>query len=252
MSISIKEGNRNKTVKTKHLGKYDNKSLSGYKILDPILRNINSLSYGHDIWNAYEFSYLDSNKQPTLKVLEIKIPASSAYIVESKSLKLYLNSFYKKTFTNEKDVLLRIKKDLTKIIKTDVAIRFLNKFQIEPKSLNLNTTLRKYTKPDYPICFHGFRSICPVTSQPDFAKIYILSSTKIEIQWLTKFLSSFKESGEFHEQCIEDIFSKLLIKYPYADFEVCGRFLRRGGIDINPIRSSKKSLFFKNFRTFNQ
>lgn len=83
-------------MKTKHLGKNNNKPLSGYKILDPILRNINGLSYGHDIWNAYEFSYLDSSKQPTLKVLEIKIPASSEYIVESKSLKLYLNSFYKK------------------------------------------------------------------------------------------------------------------------------------------------------------
>ena len=55
-------------------------------------------SYGYDFWNAYEFSYLDYNKQPTLKVLEIKIPASSSFIIESKSLKLYLNSFYKKTF----------------------------------------------------------------------------------------------------------------------------------------------------------
>ena len=64
--------------------------------------------------------------------------------------------------------------------------------------------------------------------------------------------SSFKESGEFHEQCIEDIFSKLQSKYSQEKFEVCGRFLRRGGIDINPIRSSKKSLFFKNFRAFNQ
>jgi len=239
-------------VKTKHLGKNNNKPLSGYKILDPILRNINGMSYGHDIWNAYEFSYLDSNKLPTLKVLEIKIPSSSRFIVESKSLKLYLNSFYKKTFTNEKDVLFRIKKDLTKITKTDVGINFVNKFHIEPKSLNINTTSRKFTKPNYPICFDGFRSICPVTSQPDFAKIYILSSTKIEIKWLRKFLTSFKESGEFHEQCIEDIFSKLQNKYLHATFEVCGRFLRRGGIDINPIRSSKKTLFFKNFRAFNQ
>jgi 7-cyano-7-deazaguanine reductase len=252
MSLFIKERNRNKTVKTKHLGKNNNKPLSGYKILDPILRNINGLSYGHDIWNAYEFSYLDSNKQPTLRVLEIKIPASSEYIVESKSLKLYLNSFYKKTFINEKDVLLRIKRDLTKITKTDVEIRFINKFHIEPKSLNLNTTLIKFTKPNYPICFDGFRSICPVTSQPDFAKIYIFSSTKIETKWLKRLLNSFKESGEFHEQCIEDIFSKLQTKYLHEDFEVCGRFLRRGGIDINPIRSSKKSLFFKNFRAFNQ
>jgi len=239
-------------VKTKHLGKNNNKPLSGYKILDPILRNINGLSYGHDIWNAYEFSYLDTNKQPTLKVLEITIPGSSEYIVESKSLKLYLNSFYKKTFINVKDVILKIKKDLTKITKTDVKIRFVNKFHTEPQSLNLNTTSRKFTKPNYPICFDGFRSICPVTSQPDFAKIYILTSAKIEIQWLRKLLISFRESGEFHEQCIENIYLKLRNKYPNVDFEVCGRFLRRGGIDINPIRSSKKLLFFKNFRAFHQ
>ena len=239
-------------MKTKHLGKNKSNPLAGYKILDPIKRIRSSESYGYDFWNAYEFSYLDSNNQPTLKVLEIKIPASSEYIIESKSLKLYLNAFYKKTFINEKDVLLRIEKDLTKITKTNVQNRFVNRFHIEPKSLNLNTTLRKFTKPNYPICFDGFRSICPVTSQPDFAKIYILSSTKIETKWLRGLLTSFKESGEFHEQCIEDIFSKLHNKYSHEKFEVCGRFLRRGGIDINPVRSSKKSLFFKNFRAFNQ
>ena len=79
-----------------------------------------------------------------------------------------------------------------------------------------------------------------------------IPSAKIETIWLRKLLTSFKESGEFHEQCIENIFSKLSKKYPNHDLEVCGRFLRRGGIDINPIRSSKKSLFFKNFRAFNQ
>ena len=239
-------------MKTKHLGKNNNKPLTGYKILDPIERIRSSESYGYDFWNAYEFSYLDLNKQPTLKVLEIKIPASSSFIIESKSLKLYLNSFYKKTFSSDTDVLQKIKKDLTKVSTAKIELKFIKKFQVEPKSLNLNTTKRKYTKKNYPICFDGFRSICPVTSQPDFAKIYILSSTKIETKWLRILLSSFKESGEFHEQCIENIFSKLNKKFPNENIEVCGRFLRRGGIDINPIRSSKKILFFKNFRAFNQ
>ena len=239
-------------MKTKHLGRNDFKRQTGYKILDPIERIRSSESHGYDFWNAYEFSYLDINKQPTLKVLEIKIPAASDFIIESKSLKLYLNSFYKKSFTSETAVLKKIHKDLLKVSKSNVELKFIKKFYVEPKSLNLNNTLRKYTKQNFPICFDGFRSICPVTSQPDFAKIYILTSAKIEIQWLRKFLSSFKESGEFHEQCIEDIFSKLKNKYSQEKFEVCGRFLRRGGIDINPIRSSKKSLFFKNFRAFNQ
>ena len=239
-------------MKTKHLGKNNSKPAIGYKILDPIERIRSSESYGYDFWNAYEFSYLDVNKQPTLKVLEIKIPASSKFIIESKSLKLYLNSFYKKTFPSERHVLTKIEKDFSKVSKASIELKFIKKFQVEPKSLNLNTTIRKYTKKNYPICFDGFRSICPVTSQPDFAKIYILTPVKIETKWLRKLLLSFKESGEFHEQCIENIFSKLSKKFPNKNIEVCGRFLRRGGTDINPIRSSKKTLFFKNFRAFNQ
>jgi len=239
-------------MKTKHLGKNNSKPAIGYKILDPIERIRSSESYGYDFWNAYEFSYLDVNKQPTLKVLEIKIPASSKFIIESKSLKLYLNSFYKKTFPSERHVLTKIEKDFSKVSKASIELKFIKKFQVEPISLNLNTTTRKYTKKNYPICFDGFRSICPVTSQPDFAKIYILTPAKIDTKWLRKLLSSFKESGEFHEQCIENIFSKLSKNFPNENIEVCGRFLRRGGIDINPIRSSKKTLFFKNFRAFNQ
>jgi 7-cyano-7-deazaguanine reductase len=79
-----------------------------------------------------------------------------------------------------------------------------------------------------------------------------LTPVKIETKWLRQLLTSFKESGEFHEQCIENIFSKLNKKFLNQDFEVCGRFLRRGGIDINPVRSTKKTLLFKNFRAFNQ
>ena len=84
-------------MKTKHLGKTNTNKPIGFKILDPIPRNNISKSFGVDFWNAYEFSYLDSNKNPVLKVMEIKIPSSSINIVESKSLKLYLNSYYKKT-----------------------------------------------------------------------------------------------------------------------------------------------------------
>ena len=105
MLISSKKGHWNKTMKTKHLGKIITKTPVGYKILDPIIRDRLSESHGIDIWNAYEFSYLDANKLPVLKVLEITIPSCSKYIVESKSLKLYLNSFYKKKFIYEKDVL---------------------------------------------------------------------------------------------------------------------------------------------------
>jgi len=242
-------------VKTKFLGnnKASINSSGSFKILDPIVRqNQSSAISGVDYWNAYEFSFLDSNKHPLLKVVEIVIPASSVKTVESKSLKLYLNSFYKKKFENEADVLLKIIKDLSKLTKSEVKAKFIKNFSIEPKSLNLNKTALKFTKPKLPICFSGFRSICPVTSQPDFANIYIYTDQKIEVSWLKSYLISFKEKGEFHEQCIEDMLHALIDKYPNSSFEVCGRFMRRGGIDINPIRSNKKSLIFKNFRVFNQ
>ena len=145
-----------------------------------------------------------------------------------------------------------IQKDLNKITKSETKLRFIKKFSVEPDSLNINTSSRKLSKPNEVLCFDGFRSICPVTSQPDFAKIYIYTNAKVDINPIKRFLVSFKEKGEFHEQCIEYIFADLQNKYPDYDFEICGRFLRRGGIDINPIRSSKKKLFFKNFRAFNQ
>ena len=242
-------------MKTKFLGN-NNTSINSpgsSKILDPIVRqNQSSAISGVDYWNAYEFSFLDSNRHPLLKVVEIVIPASSARTVESKSLKLYLNSFYKKKFENEADVLIKITKDLSRLTKSEVKAKFIKKFSFEPKSLNLNKTVLKFTKPKLPICFSGFRSICPVTSQPDFANIYICTDQKIEVSWLKSYLISFKEKGEFHEQCIEDMLNVFIDKYPNSSFEVCGRFMRRGGIDINPIRSNKKTLLFKNFRVFNQ
>ena len=242
-------------MKTKFLGnnKTSINSPGSSRILDPIVRqNQSSVISGVDYWNAYEFSFLDSNRHPVLKVVEIVIPASSPRTVESKSLKLYLNSFYKKKFENEADVLLKITKDLSRLTKSEVKAKFIKKFSIEPKSLNLNATVLKFTKPKLPICFSGFRSICPVTSQPDFANIYIYTDQKIHVSWLKSYLISFKEKGEFHEQCIEDMLYALIDKYPDSSFEVCGRFMRRGGIDINPIRSNKKTLMFKNFRVFNQ
>ena len=242
-------------MNTKFLG--NNKNLKyppgSFKILDPIKRTTCSHEvYDLDYWNAYEFSFLDINKHPTLNVVEIIIPASSIYMVESKSLKLYLNSFYKKKFLNDKEVVNKIIKDLSKLTQSNVKVKFINNFYDEPTSLNLNKTPLKFTKPNMTICFSGFRSICPVTSQPDFANIYIHTNAKLDVHWLKTYLTSFKEKGEFHEQCTQNMFITLTNKYPEFNFEVCGRFMRRGGIDINPIRSNQKKLLFKNFRVFNQ
>ena len=97
-----------------------------------------------------------------------------------------------------------------------------------------------------------FTSICPVTSQPDFANVYIYSDKQISIKWVREYLMSYQDQGDFHEQCIEAIFNDVNDEYNCEHLEVCGRFQRRGGIDINPIRGNKKNILFKNFREFNQ
>ena len=241
-------------MKTKFLGKNKNlNNLPGsFKILDPIPRNTQSKNvFGLDYWNAFEFSFLNANKDPLLKVIEIVIPASSQYTVESKSLKLYLNSFYKKKFLNNADVLKKITNDLNKLTKSSVKIKFINKFHKEPESLNLNKTSLKFTKPNLPICFSGFRSICPVTSQPDFAKIFINTDAKIKVNWLKSYLISFKEKGEFHEQCIERIFQDIMQQCQPKSLTVYGRYTRRGGVDINPIRSTEKNIEIKKTKIIN-
>ena len=237
---------------TKFLGKLVGKTTASFKVLDPIERGKALHLYGVDYWNAYEFNYLDDEGLPVLKVLQISIPSSSTYTVESKSLKLYLNAFYKKSYSSDIDVLGKIIKDLSKLTKSLVEAKFLRKFNPEPEALNINTTKRVNTNPSQVIKFTGFRSICPVTSQPDFANIYINSELPIDIKWLRSYLVSYRDKGDFHEQCIENIYKDIVNKYKVARLEVCGRFLRRGGIDINPIRSSHKKLFFCNFREFNQ
>ena len=119
---------------------YDKNLKTSYKILDPIKRVRSSSAYGHDFWNAYEFTYLDKKNLPVLKVLEITIPADSRFIVESKSLKIYLNSFYDKTFNKNSDVLNHIKKDLDKLTKSLTKARFLKKFLDTPASIDLNSS----------------------------------------------------------------------------------------------------------------
>ncbi|MDA9196189.1 7-cyano-7-deazaguanine reductase [Gammaproteobacteria bacterium] len=237
----------------KHLGKAtSNYSSASFKTLDPIPRALNSDSFGVDFWNAYEFTYLDKNNLPVLKVLEIAVPSNSKNIVESKSLKIYLNSFYKKKYKYQKDVLTVIKKDLDKITESSIKVRFVNKYINAPDSINLNNTKLKKTPSNKILLFTGFRSICPVTAQPDFANIYILTEAKIDISWLNNFLVSYKDKGDFHEQCIEGIFSEINKKYEPKNLDIIGRFMRRGGIDINPARSLDKKPFFTNFRFFNQ
>ena len=171
-------------MKTKVLGKKSKKlNFSGKDLLDSIPRNRKKIEHGIDIWNVYDFMFKDKKEVPHLKVLEIIIPSNSKFIVESKSMKLYLNSFYDIAFTNQSEILKKIKRDLKSLIKDDVKLRFIDKFSVEPKNIDLNQSNCETIQRRKIIKFNGFRSICPVTSQPDFANIYIYSSDSLSRDW---------------------------------------------------------------------
>ena len=243
-------------MKIKYLGQQSTPKLDSYSpdFLDSIPRHNQHLNkfFGLDYWNAYEFSYLNSKNLPVIEALEIKIPMHSAFTVESKSLKIYLASFYNKKFNNSTRAYKLIEGDLTKLLNSQVSVRKLNRFDDAPSSTLVSRFKNKVPK-NKVIHFQGFRSICPVTSQPDWGNIYIHSmSNPMDSKKLIKFLKSYRNKGDFHEACIESIFISLRDDFKIDDLTVYGKFLRRGGIDINPIRSTSKKLIFKNFRDFSQ
>ena len=242
----------------KYLGKNINqtKIKENTHILDPIIRQreqskykgLHQSKYGIDIWNAYEFSYLDKYKSPHLVLLEIIIPSKSAITIESKSMKIYLNSFFNKEFSSSSEITKRIKDDLSKICKIPVKVKIRKLFPKKPSSKSLINNKNRTTKTNKVYKFEAFRSLCPVTNQPDWAIIYVRSSSTMNIAWLNKYFLSFRNIGEFHELCIDKIFSKILNEYNPDKLCVYGRFLRRGGIDINPMRSNAKDFMFLNYR----
>ena len=240
-------------MNTKALGKNAlDLNLKGKKLLDKIKRKKFNIGYGVDIWNVYDFLYLDKNKIPSLKVLEILIPASSTFTIESKSMKLYLNDYHDKSYRKDSDLIKDIKNDIEELVESRVSIKLINKFYDEPNNILLNIITDKKSKPNTVLKFNGFRSICPVTSQPDFANIYIYSDISIDTKWLVDYLISYHNHGGFHEECINNIFVDIRKKCKAPVLQICGRFQRRGGIDINPIRSTSEKLLFSNFREFNQ
>ncbi|RAP28982.1 NADPH-dependent 7-cyano-7-deazaguanine reductase QueF [Candidatus Marinamargulisbacteria bacterium SCGC AG-343-D04] len=248
-----------KEVKASLLGKRVEEKLEyTAEILVPISRENRLYEqpypvYGRDIWNAYEFYYRDEGKNVHVCRCRIEYPQSSPYIVESKSLKLYLNSFYKRSYQSPEQVEKQIKTDLEAIIKDTVSVRFLD---IESEATAIPETyiclekhvqdIRSFKELQFKekqlsetVYTHTFRSLCPVTSQPDFASIIIYYEGKqIEYESLLSYLVSFSEHQGFHEQCIDQIFNMIASQRHVKHCAVQGLFTRRGGIDINPFRST--------------
>lgn len=247
--------------------KIKNGSVYNPKLLFPILRkdyrdriNIKDIYFnGYDIWNSYELSWLSNNGKPEVRILQIIYSSDSEYIVESKSLKLYLNSFNMTKFSNENKVIKIIENDLNKILKTpflqiklfDVykKIKYskipkkmlLDNLDIKTDSYKLNKfLLKKYQKKEAILKRFSnlLRTNCPVTNQPDWATIFIKykSNYILDDNSLLKYIISFREHSDFHESCCEKIFNDIYVTINPIFLIVKCFYTRRGGIDINPTR----------------
>jgi len=257
--------------------KYDPELL--YPISRQIARKGLSISpprpfYGFDIWNCYEVSWLNAKGKPEVRILEITIPAISANIVESKSLKLYLNSFNNTNFSNEAEVKELIKSDLSRILKSDIqlSLNSLEEYNHKPLSSFNGQSLDNYdidfrhpnpllklasnaNKVSEILYSNLLRSNCPVTRQPDWASVQIsYSGLQLNHEALLTYIVSFRNHNEFHEHCVERMFCDIITVCNPEHLTVYARYTRRGGIDINPIRSTYdlKTTDLNNFRCVRQ
>jgi 7-cyano-7-deazaguanine reductase len=215
---------------------------------------------GLDVWTLYELSWLDAGGKPQNAMGQLQVPCDSPYLVESKSLKLYLGSFSQSVFTSIADVSAAIERDLSALLCSPVDVSLYegaNTPALTPTALpgecidSLAITTDCYT-PDPSLLQRGddeiveedlysdlFRSLCPVTGQPDWASVCIAyRGPAIDHQSLLKYLVSYREHAGFHEQCVEQIFVDIQSLSQPELLIVYARYLRRGGLDINPYRSS--------------
>ena len=230
---------------------------------------------GVDIWNAYELSWLDPRGKPVVALAEFHVPAESPALIESKSFKLYLNSFSGERLTLDA---LRghLARDLGQAAGVPVAVhlRLAGEFgdqrfaQPEGTSIDgLELEIDHYgpPRPDFlgadrtaaPVAetlrSDLLKSNCPVTGQPDWASVRIdYTGAPIDRPGLLRYLVSFREHREFHEQCVERIYMDLMERCAPARLDVYARYTRRGGLDINPFRSSGDARMPSNAREVRQ
>lgn len=214
---------------------------------------------GVDIWNAYEVSWLNARGKPLVRLAEFRVPADSLNIIESKSFKLYLNSFNLTRFATEAEVVARLQQDLSQAAGAEVTVRLYSVgLGLSPQPLmgecldDLDIEVEHYTpapellltdsrqQVEETLVSHLLKSNCPVTGQPDWASVQIhYRGSKIDRAGLLAYLISYREKGDFHEACVEQIFSDLQQSCAPELLSVYARYVRRGGLDINPFRSTE-------------
>lgn len=227
---------------------------------------------GCDIWNAYEMSWLNSKGLPQVACAEFIFACDSVAIIESKSFKLYLNSFNQSRFDDWQQVTELLAKDLCAAAGTAVEVRLQPVDQPISQSLDAlpaqcldqqDISIEVYDpNPDLlttsagtervTLVSHLLRSLCPVTGQPDWGSVYIdYDGPVIEREGLLRYIVGFRRHQEFHEQCVERIYRDIMARCGANSLSVYARYVRRGGLDINPFRSSNQDRV-ENCRLFRQ
>ncbi len=216
---------------------------------------------GMDLWTGYELSWLNAQGKPQVGVGKFLFPCSSSHLIESKSFKLYLNSFNQTRFNNNNEVVKTLESDLSTAIGGPVMVSILplakaanggvghfagenidglevsiDSYSIDPSFLKIDVhspSLRETLYSDL------LKTNCPVTGQPDWASVMIsYLGRPIDREGLLKYIVSFREHADFHESCVERIFMDILEKCQPEGLSVCARYTRRGGLDINPFRTN--------------
>lgn len=215
--------------------------------------------YGVDLWNAWELTWLTESGKPAVAAAQITVPADSPRLIESKSLKLYLNSHAMTAYAGTDAIRATIARDLSEAAGAPVDVALRTPAEVLAAGLS---DLPGTCIDDCPVACdagevdpgllradpgrearetlhsHLFRSNCPVTGQPDHGSIAVAyRGPAIDPAALLRYLVSYRRHNAFHESCIERIFRDLKDRCAASELAVCGYFARRGGIDINPLRS---------------
>jgi 7-cyano-7-deazaguanine reductase len=217
--------------------------------------------FGVDIWNAYELSWLNMRGKPQVAVAKITFPADSPNIIESKSFKLYLNSFNQTRLANEEalrslmvqdlsaaagasvHVVITLQDDFAKLEMGELEGLLLDRLDIDVDNYAPQPEVLKANFDDLPVeevfISHLLKSNCLVTGQPDWGSVQIsYAGPQIDQESLLRYLIGFREHNEFHEQCVERIFTDILRHCKPTQLAVYARYTRRGGLDINPWRAN--------------
>ena len=236
---------------------------------------------GADLWTAFELSWLNPKGKPQVAIAHFTVPCESTYLIESKSLKLYLNSYNNTRFADVADVQARLRADLSTAVWTggpmqaSVGVKVLmpELFDREPVHEldgllldRLDVDCDRYTPaPDLltaqfdeapvgeTLTSHLLKSNCLVTGQPDWGSVQIsYHGPQIDQAGLLRYLVSFRNHNEFHEQCVERIYMDVWTRCKPTQLTVYARYTRRGGLDINPLRTSHPGPLPPNIRTARQ